>query len=81
MRFENGSFKVSESELRQQVIRYIESWYRHPTMHTSLGNRSPVEYEAQLKKAQPEVTSALKGAGNLSNPNVSTQIGVRLSGE
>ena len=30
---------------------------------------------AQLKKAQPEVTSALKGAGNLSNPNISTKLG------
>ena len=65
----------SAKELRQQVIRYIESWYNPRRLHTSLGNRSPVEYEAQLKKAQPEVTSALKGAGNLSNPNVSTKLG------
>ena len=65
----------SAKELRQQVIRYIESWYNTRRLHTSLGNRSPVEYEAQLKKAQPEVTSALKGAGNLSNPNVSTKLG------
>ena len=34
-----------------------------------------LQQEAQLKKAQPEVTSALKGAGNLSNPNVSTKLG------
>ena len=65
----------SAKELRQQVIRYIESWYNTRRLHTSLGNRSPIEYEAQLKKAQPEVTSALKGAGNLSNPNVSTKLG------
>ncbi len=60
----------SAKELRQQVIRYIESWYNTRRLHTSLGNRSPVEYEAQ-----PEVTSTLKGAGNLSNPNVSTKLG------
>ena len=33
----------SAKELRQQVIRYIESWYNTRRLHTSLGNRSPIE--------------------------------------
>ena len=31
--------------------------------------------QARFEKAQPEGTSALKGAGTLSNPNVSTKLG------
>ena len=66
---------MSAKELRRQVIRYIESWYNTRRIHTSLGNKSPVEYEVQLKKAQAAVTFAINGESNCAHNNVSTNTG------
>ena len=47
---------VSSKVLRYRVIEYIESWYNTRRIHTRLGFKTPVEFEAQLtqlKATQP----------------------------
>lgn len=36
------------SEARSDIFEYIEAWYNRRRLHSSLGYRSPAEYEAQL---------------------------------
>jgi transposase InsO family protein len=38
-------------EARQAIFRYIETWYNLRRRHSTLGYRSPVEYENQLTEA------------------------------
>lgn len=46
----NQSFK-SEDHLRSEIFNYIECWYNRKRIHTSLDNRSPLEYELGIKAA------------------------------
>ncbi|WP_396215522.1 IS3 family transposase [Gemmatimonas sp.] len=36
---------------RRAIFRYIETWYNRKRRHSTLGDVSPAEYEAQLPKA------------------------------
>jgi len=46
----NQSFE-SEEHLRSEIFNYIECWYNRKRIHTSLDNRSPLEYELGIKAA------------------------------
>jgi len=46
----NQSFE-SEEHLRSEIFNYIECWYNRKRIHTSLDNRSPLEYELTIKAA------------------------------
>jgi putative transposase len=35
----------NQEEARQEIFKYIELYYNTKRMHSSLGYRSPVEYE------------------------------------
>ena len=39
---------ITRAELQQAVFRYIETWYNPHRLHSALGYRSPVQYEAAL---------------------------------
>ena len=65
----------SSKAMRRQVIEYIESWYNSRRLHTSLGNRSPVEYGLHLKNSKSEFPFAHMGERELSSVHVSTKSG------
>lgn len=46
----NQSFR-SEAHLRQEIFEYIEYWYNRKRIHSGLGNKSPLEYELEIKVA------------------------------
>ena len=46
----NQSFESIE-HLRSEIFNYIECWYNRKRIHTSLDNRSPLEYELGIKAA------------------------------
>jgi transposase InsO family protein len=48
--FWNQSFE-SEDHLRSEIFEYIESWYNRKRIHSSLDNKSPLEYELGIKDA------------------------------
>jgi transposase InsO family protein len=48
--FWNQNFE-SEEHLRSEIFEYIESWYNRKRIHTSLDNKSPLEYELEIKAA------------------------------
>lgn len=48
--FWNQSFE-SEEHLRSEIFEYIENWYNKKRIHTSLDNKSPLEYELAIKAA------------------------------
>ena len=48
--FWNQSFK-NEEHLRSEIFEYIESWYNRKRIHSSLDNKSPLEYELGIKAA------------------------------
>lgn len=48
--FWNQSFN-SEDHLRSEIFEYIESWYNRKRIHSSLDNKSPLEYELGIKAA------------------------------
>jgi putative transposase len=39
---------ATRAEIHQAVFRYIETWYNPHRLHSALGYRSPVQYEAAL---------------------------------
>lgn len=48
--FWNQSFE-SEDHLRSEIFEYIESWYNRKRIHSSLDNKSPLEYELGIQAA------------------------------
>ena len=46
----NQSFK-NEEHLKNEIFEYIESWYNRKRIHSSLDNKSPLEYELTIKAA------------------------------
>ena len=51
---EGGAFENVE-EARSEIFSYIEGYYNRVRIHSSLGNLSPMEFEAEWKsKRQPE---------------------------
>jgi len=48
--FWNQSFE-SEDHLRSEITEYIEVWYNKKRIHTSLDNKSPLEYELGINAA------------------------------
>jgi putative transposase len=45
---ENGAFEDIE-QARSEIFSYIEGWYNRIRLHSSLGYKSPVEFEQELK--------------------------------
>ena len=37
----------TRADVRRAIFRYIETWYNRKRRHSTLGNVSPAEYEAQ----------------------------------
>ena len=48
--FWNQNFE-SEEHLRSEITEYIEVWYNKKRIHTSLDNKSPLEYELGINAA------------------------------
>ena len=46
----NQNFK-NEEHLKYEIFEYIESWYNRKRIHSSLDNKSPLEYELTIKAA------------------------------
>ncbi len=46
----NQTFR-SEEHLKFEIFEYIESWYNRKRIHSSLDNKSPLEYELEIKAA------------------------------
>jgi putative transposase len=46
----DGVFE-SRAQARRELFEFIEIWYNRQRRHSSLGYRSPAEYEEQLRKA------------------------------
>ncbi|WP_436778407.1 IS3 family transposase, partial [Yinghuangia sp. YIM S09857] len=42
---------LTRAAARREVFEYIEAWYNNRRLHSSLGYRTPVEYEAALTAA------------------------------
>ena len=42
---------ASQAEARMACFSYIESWYNPARLHSGLGYRSPITYEADMKAA------------------------------
>ncbi len=45
---EAGAFENIE-QARSEIFSYIEGYYNRVRLHSSLGNKSPMEFEAELK--------------------------------
>ena len=45
---EGGAFENVE-EARSEIFTYIDGYYNRVRLHSSLGNKSPIEFEAELK--------------------------------
>lgn len=45
-----GGLFTDESEARSETFSYIEGYYNRVRRHSSLGNKSPLEFEAELEK-------------------------------
>ena len=45
---------ASPAEARMACFSYIEGWYNSMRLHSSLGYRSPMAYEASLEKTQAD---------------------------
>ena len=45
---------ASQAEARMACFSYIEGWYNSMRLHSSLGYRSPMAYEASLEKTQAD---------------------------
>ena len=39
---------LTRDDARQAVFEYIEAWYNRERRHSSLGYRSPAQYEAEM---------------------------------
>ncbi len=46
--FENGVFEDVD-QARSEIFSYIEGYYNRVRLHSSLGYKSPVEYEQELQ--------------------------------
>jgi transposase InsO family protein len=46
----NQSFR-NEDHLRKEIFEFIEVWYNRKRIHSSLDNKSPLEYELEVKAA------------------------------
>jgi len=42
---------ASQAEARMACFSYVEGWYNPVRLHSSLGYRSPMAYEADIKAA------------------------------
>jgi len=40
--------RPTRAAARQAIFAYIETWYNRERRHSSLGYRSPVQYEAEV---------------------------------
>ena len=45
---------TSQAEARMACFSYIEAWYNPSRLHSGLGYRSPMTYEAETKAALTE---------------------------
>ncbi len=45
---------ASQAEARMACFSYIEGWYNPVRLHSSLGYRSPIAYEAHMEAALTE---------------------------
>ena len=45
---------ASQAEARMAVFSYIEGWYNPVRLHSALGYRSPITYEAEMEMATTE---------------------------
>ncbi len=45
---------VTRAELRSAIFEYIEGFYNPTRLHSTLGMRSPVEYEADHAAGDPD---------------------------
>jgi transposase InsO family protein len=69
MRARNRFFKTLKTELvgrkiyfgrmaaREAIFEYIEVFYNRKRLHSSLGYRTPLEYQAWMSKMQDELAS------------------------
>ena len=39
---------ATREQARAEVFKFIETWYNTERLHSTLGNRSPVEFEAEM---------------------------------
>jgi hypothetical protein len=44
------SFFATEDEARREIFEYIEVYYNHRRLHSSLGYRSPSQFETQFNQ-------------------------------
>lgn len=49
----------THEEVKQAIFEYIEVWYNRKRRHSSLGYRSPAEYELELQRSTAASTNAL----------------------
>lgn len=45
---------TSQIEARMACFSYIEGWYNPVRLHSALGYRSPIAYEATMQKAEAD---------------------------
>ena len=45
---------ASQAEARMACFSYIEGWYNPVRLHSSLGYRSPMAYEASMETAEAD---------------------------
>ncbi len=50
---------ASQAEAKMACFSYIEGWYNPVRLHSALGYRSPIAYEANAPKAQQSMVSAV----------------------
>jgi transposase InsO family protein len=55
---EGGSFESIE-QAQSEVFSYIEGYYNRHRLHSSLGYKTPLEYEAELKKKEQRSKESL----------------------
>jgi hypothetical protein len=62
---------VTRAKLRSAIFEYIEGFCNPTRLHSTLGMRSPVEYEADLAAADPDGLARLGARGkNCAQPSV-----------
>ena len=47
---------ASQAEARMACFSYIEGWYNPARLHSGLGYRSPITYEADMQATMTELT-------------------------
>ena len=65
---------ATRAELRSAIFEYIEGFYNPTRLHSTLGMRSPVEYEADHAAGDPDGLARLSARGharkNCAQPSV-----------